>query len=79
MKLTRVRDGKVWSFDENDKDKSGKYFNVNTGAYGVSFAVVFRPDGIEDFAMDDAFDVEITGLYTVGGSPTEVEFTTTFF
>ncbi|MFD1130624.1 S-layer homology domain-containing protein [Paenibacillus provencensis] len=79
VKLTRVRDGKVWSFDENDKDKSGKYFNVNTGAYGVSFAVVFRPDGIEDFAMDDAFDVEITGLYTVGGSPTEVEFTTTFF
>lgn len=79
VKLTRVRDGKVWSFDKNDNNKSGKYFNVETSYRGVPFAIIFRPDGIGDFQMDDAFDVEITGLYTVGGSRAEVEFTTTFF
>lgn len=79
VKLTRVRDGKEWSFDKSDNDKSGKYFNVQTSYYGVPFAVIFRPDGIGDFASDDAFTVQITGLYTASGSAAQVEFTTTFF
>ncbi|MGG4397573.1 S-layer homology domain-containing protein [Paenibacillus thiaminolyticus] len=79
VKLTRVRDGKEWGFNKSDNNKSGKYFNVETSSYGVPFAIVFRPDGIGDFAPDEAFKVEITGLYTVEGSPDKVKFTTMFF
>ena len=79
VNMTRVRDGKEWSFDGNDKDTSGKYFNVQTSYYGVPFAIIFRPDGIGQFTHDDVFNIQIKGLYGVGGQEAQVEFSTTFF
>ncbi|UNK18694.1 S-layer homology domain-containing protein [Paenibacillus sp. N3/727] len=79
VKMTRVRDGKEWSFDGNDRDPSGKYFNVQTSYYGIPFAIIFRPDQIGQFTQDDVFNIQITGLYGVGGNEAQVEFKTVFF
>lgn len=79
VRLTRLRDGAVWHFDHSDKDLEGKYFNVDTNRVGVPFAVIFRPDGIERFEPEDAFEVTITGLYLKDGRETSLSYTTTFF
>lgn len=79
VKLTRARDGKEWLFDNQDKDKKGKYFNVQTSNYGVPFAVIFRPDGIGQFTQEDVFNIEITGIYGVSGTEEQIEFSTTMF
>ncbi|KAI7264503.1 hypothetical protein KC345_g8790 [Hortaea werneckii] len=77
--LTRVRDNKSWSFNENDKDSSGKFFNVETSSYGIPYCIIFRPDAIQDFAGDDKFKVELQGIYLKTGEQTTLSFETTMF
>ncbi|MCE5168875.1 S-layer homology domain-containing protein [Paenibacillus profundus] len=77
--LTRTRDGKQWVFDSKDKNKNGKYFNVETGRYGVPFSIIFRPDGIERFHKDDAFHVKVSGVYDKAGKAVDIEYDTVFF
>ncbi|MFD2670291.1 S-layer homology domain-containing protein [Marinicrinis sediminis] len=79
VKLTRVRDGHQWHFDASDTDKAGKYFNVNTANYGDGFAIIFRPDDLIAFQEDEAFRVDVTGLYDAAGRPSPLSYTTTFF
>lgn len=79
VSLTRVSDGQTWNFNSQDKDREGKYFNVNTSSYGVPYNIVFRPDLIEKFNDDDQYKIEITGLYTKSGQETSISYETTFF
>lgn len=65
VKLTRLNDGKVWDFSSKDKDKDGKYFNINNDGYGQVGCIVFRPDPDDISYQDgDMFLVEIDGAVT---------------
>lgn len=79
VQLTRERDGKSWTLDQEDRDRSGEYFNVETGGYGIPFAIIFRPGGIEQFKPEDTFRVHVNGLYAAGGQETAIDYRTTFF
>ena len=67
--LTRVKDGKKWTFSQK---KSNGYFSVNNGGYGQSGCIIFRPDNVS-YAAGDAFQVEISGLTEA------VSYTVSFF
>lgn len=77
--LTRDSDQKSWSFNHNDRDVRGKFFNVETSYFGIPFSIIFRPDALEAMKNDEAFHVSINGLYTKTGLPASVAFKTTFF
>lgn len=81
VSLTRKSDGRAWSFNNSDTDKTGRYFNVEKSGFGIPFCVIFRPDGIQNLAEngDDAFAVRIDGLYDRSGNATNVSFDTNFF
>ncbi len=67
VKLTRLNDGKVWSFDQGDTDKSGKYCAVALSSSSIigqlfSTTVIFRPDPSDiSYSPGDVFHVEIGG------------------
>jgi len=77
--LTRTRDQKTWNFQGLDKDKEGRYMNVETSGFGIPFCIIFRPDKLSWTDGDDQFSVRITGLYDKEGQAAEVNFNTTFF
>ncbi|SEU28067.1 S-layer homology domain-containing protein [Paenibacillus sp. NFR01] len=79
VNLTRIRDGRSWSFSAQDTNKSGKYFNVEKSGYGIPFCIIFRPDGISAFEDEDTFKVDIRGIYSKGGAETAISFETTMF
>ncbi|MFD2117001.1 S-layer homology domain-containing protein [Paenibacillus yanchengensis] len=79
VELVRERDQKRWRFDKNNRDTSGKYFNVETSGYGSPFAIIFRPDAVGEFAEDDRFTVLISGLFKQTGEQAEISYETTFF
>lgn len=56
--LTRISDGKTWTFSENSSDG---YFNVNNGNYGRKGCIIFRPNNIT-YSNGDQFVVNITGF-----------------
>ena len=68
---------KEWNFSDIDTNKSGKYFNVDTGGYGVNNAIIFRPDSITSYS--GSYTVTITGIKTKEGAETTVNYTVTFF
>jgi hypothetical protein len=61
--LFRERDGKTWTFTSADTDKSGQYFNFETGGYGVANCFIFRPapSSIGSYQSGDVFDVTLSG------------------
>lgn len=67
--LTRVKDGKKWTFS---KKKSNGYFSVNNAGYGQSGCIIFRPNNVS-YAAGDTFKVQISGLEE------EVSYTVAFF
>ncbi|MCD8150794.1 MAG: secretory protein, partial [Clostridiales bacterium] len=56
--LTRISDGKTWTFSEDSADGD---FYVNNGYYGYFSCIIFRPDDIT-YSDGDQFAVTITGL-----------------
>lgn len=77
--LTRERDGKEWTFSSADRDKSGRFFNVETSGRGIPFAVIFRPDNLGTVQPEDTFNVTISGIYRTNGQTAAVSFQTNFF
>jgi hypothetical protein len=77
--LTRKYDNAVWHFTPDDTDPEGKFFNVSTHEYGVPFCVIFRPDGIERYHPSDGFTVDISGVYLLNGTQTQISYETDFF
>ena len=67
--LTKVSDGRTWTFSSGSADG---YFNVNNGNYGQTGCIIFRPDGVS-YSAGDSFRVTIDGL----GTP--VSYTVNFF
>ena len=54
VKLTRLNDGKTWSFSGagSYSTSSAKYFNVNNEGYGQPGCIVFRPDNVAPSAAN---------------------------
>lgn len=60
--LTRDSDGKTWNFSSGSADG---FFNVDTGGYGVSNCIIFRPTGVSDY--EGSYTVKVQGLKTKNG------------
>ena len=76
--LTRESDGRTWTLDSGTRNTSGDYFNVDTGGYGVSNCIIFRPSGVDRY--EGVYTVEIDGLRTIGGGAvTDFAYQVAFF
>lgn len=79
--LTRKSDNRSWLLNQQDNQKGNdrEYFNVSTQNIGVSNSIVFRPNQIESYNPGDEYTVKMTGLRTIQGVNTEIEYTVSFF
>jgi hypothetical protein len=78
--LTRAADSKSWTFTKNDINKSGKYFNINSGGYGskaLPYCIIFRPSGIESYS--GRYNVSVLGLKYLDGETAPFDYTVEFF
>ena len=76
--LTRESDGKKWTFSGvSDSTTSKKYFNVDTGGYGSSYALIFRPD-MDVSEYSGKYTVNVTGLQTTSGQAAQIKYTVDF-
>ena len=76
VRLTRLKDEKVWRFSPNAADG---FFNISTDSIGyLPYTIIFRPDGLT-YKPGDRFQVEIKGVQTLDGVEEFVQFETTFF
>ena len=69
-----------WAFSGNysyTAADSGRYFNFDTSNYGIPNCIVFRPSDITAYEGD--YQVTVTGLKTIGGTPAKLEYTVSFF
>jgi uncharacterized protein YkwD len=79
VKLTCVSNGKEWVFTASDKNKKGKYFNIERSGFGMPYCIIFRPDGITSFLFNKKFKVEIDGLVDKSGKTQQIEYEVEFF
>ncbi|MEK4248059.1 S-layer homology domain-containing protein [Paenibacillus sp. FSL W7-1287] len=77
--IHRARDNKTWTLNASNQNEQGDFFQVNTGGYGINFAIIFRPKDIGAYTDGDAFEVTIHNLYTVSGEKTSLSYTTEMF
>ena len=87
LRLTRLRDNKIWVFDSSTPspngvtDNQGMYFAVDNVGYGMLKALIFRPDtaSLGPLREGDVFNIRITGIKTSAGADTVLEYTVNFF
>jgi hypothetical protein len=79
VKLTCINNGKEWTFSVSDKNKKGKYFNIEKSNFGLPYCIIFRPDGITSFLTSKKFKVEIGGLVEKTGETQQLEYEVEFF
>ncbi len=65
--LKDINSGKVWTFSNSTPSSTANqsaYFNINTGGYGISNCIIFRPELDNSFKYQDGdvFQVTISGL-----------------
>ena len=82
--LKRLRDNKVWKFDNTTPDLSqGGYYDYSLNHFATNGTqITFRPApaSLGELKHDDQFEVSVTGLtHSADGSPAEIKYTTTFF
>ena len=78
VKVTLTNDaGKSWSFSQNNKDVSGRFFNIDTGGYGIANCIIFRPEGVSSY--EGTYSVSISGLKKIDGSNAQMQYSVTFF
>lgn len=88
--LTRKTDGKFWSISDDNYFEynsghyligtvgSENYFNVDTGGYGISNCIIFRPEGTAPY--EGVYTVKIDGLKTKSGQAvTDFTYEVNFF
>lgn len=78
--LRRESDGKTWTFSGGKSYSAsgkGEYFHVDTGGYGISNCIIFRPDGVSRY--EGVYTVTIDGLKAKGGSDTSLSYQVNFF
>ena len=77
--VKNVNLNREWVFTDQDLDtSSAKYYNAETGGYGVPFCLIFRPDDIT-YRDGHTYEVRIENIYRAGGEKTSISFSTTFF
>ncbi|MDR1419127.1 MAG: hypothetical protein LBI86_02015 [Treponema sp.] len=79
VKLTCLNNDKKWSFSSGDKDRNGKYFNIEKSNFGLPYCIIFKPDGITSFLFEKRFKVEIDGLVNKTGQSQKIEYEVEFF
>lgn len=79
VRLRNLTSGAEWNFSAADNNTSGKYFNVDTGGYGVNNCIIFRPAGISSFNEGDSYEVTINGVKSRSGNATIITFVVNFF
>lgn len=79
VSLTRVSDGKSWTFNADDRPYEGKkwgaeYLNVD------GMTIIFRPDTTMVYKSGEAFDVRVGGTVYAKDTtnPVEIKYRTTF-
>lgn len=80
--LTRQSDGRVWQLNSNSgshTSPSGPYLVVDTGYYSIPNCIIFHPKSSTIGSYEGVFSVDITGLYTVDGTPASVHYEVDFF
>lgn len=78
--VKRLRDNKTWKLNSmNGKvTEKGAYFNVEYFGYGSGTAIIFRPDGIDEYVAGDRYKVTIQGLQTKAGASQTLTYTVYF-
>ena len=66
--------GKTYAFNSDHADG---YFNIDTGGYGDSTAVIFKPTA--SIKRNEKVNVHITGLHRPDGTEAEVQYDVEFF
>lgn len=81
--LTRESDGKVWRLNSasgSHSSPSGSFLVVDTGGYGdIGNCIIFHPQSSSVGTYDGIYTVDITGLYTVDGTPAQLHYQVDFF
>jgi len=81
--LTRQSDGKVWQLNSSSgshTSPSGPYMLVDYSNRGsISNCIIFHPKSSTIGSYEGIFTVDITGLYTVDGTPASVHYEVDFF
>ncbi len=79
--LTRKSDNRTWLLNQQDNHKGNdrEYFNISTENIGIPNSIVFRPNQLDRYDPGDEYTVKITGLRTIRGASTEIEYTVSFF
>lgn len=81
LSVTLSGGGRSWSFDHTGvyaPSDAGAYFGLNTGNYGVSNAIIFRPD-LEGGSYAGTYTVTIQGLKDQNGGNVPLTYQVDFF
>jgi uncharacterized protein YkwD len=80
ISMKRLRDNKVWNLNSknNKVTVKGAYFNVENSYYGAGPAIIFRPDGVDEYRAGDRYEIRIAGLKSVEGSDKTRSYTVEF-
>jgi hypothetical protein len=80
VSLKRLNDNKTWSLNSNNNNvtESDAYFNVENSNMGTGSAIIFRPDGIDEYRAGDRFEVTINGLKSKSGTDKPISYTVDF-
>ena len=76
--LKHVQSGRVWAFSNNatySTARQSAYFNVDTGGYGVSNCIIFRPAWDDSFQYQEGDEFQVT----VSGFEKEINYTVKMF
>ena len=88
LKLTRKRDNKTWIFDKSTPNLGEEglsdekmHLSVDNGGYGITKAIVFRPDidSLGTIKDGDIFTVELSGITYTNGKAAELSYDISFF
>lgn len=78
IQVTDVQSQKKWTLDSTNNDlNKDLYLNVELSGFGVSNAIIFRLDGVQQYT--GKYQVDVTGLRSVGGQATELSYTVDFY
>jgi uncharacterized protein YkwD len=80
VSIKRLWDNKSWNLtSKNNKvTEKGAYFNVENSYYGTGPAIIFRPDGVDEYRAGDRYEIKIAGLKSVEGSDKPISYTVDF-
>ncbi|MBQ7637317.1 MAG: hypothetical protein IJS90_00265 [Clostridia bacterium] len=75
--ITRLKDGKKVTVNKNTKG-DGAYFNVDTGGYGSSRALIFRPPYDSFGFYSGKYNITVTGVTGRMGLPVKISYDLVF-